>query len=64
MNQALANDGGIVKMNENGDFDVSFDGETIDAEYEEPAAEEHSGDTYNVAGEIIDANTGEVAGHE
>ena len=40
MNQALSNDGGIVKMNENGDFDVSFDGETIDA------------------------NTGEVVGHE
>lgn len=64
MSQALANDGGIVKMNENGDFDVSFDGETIDAEYEEPTAEEPSGDTYNVAGEIIDANTGEVVGHE
>lgn len=64
MSQALANDGGIVKMNENGEFDVDFDGETIDAEYEEPAAEEHSGDTYNVAGEIIDANTGEVVGHE
>lgn len=64
MSQALANDGGVVKMNEDGDFDVNFDGETIDAEYEEPAAEEHSGDTYNVAGEIIDANTGEVVGHE
>lgn len=64
MSQALANDGGVVKMNESGEFDVDFDGETIDAEYEEPAAEEHSGDTYNVAGEIIDANTGEVVGHE
>lgn len=64
MSQALANDGGIVKMNESGEFDVDFDGETIDAEYEEPAAEEHGGDTYNVAGEIIDANTGEVVGHE
>ena len=64
MSQALANDGGVVKMNESGDFDVNFDGETIDAEYEEPAAGEHSGDTYNVAGEIIDANTGEVVGHE
>lgn len=63
MSQALSNDGGVVKMNENGDFDVSFDGETIDAEYEE-TVEEHSGDTYNVAGEIIDANTGEVVGHE
>lgn len=64
MSQALANDGGVVKMNESGEFDVDFDGETIDAEYEEPAADEHSGDTYNVAGEIIDANTGEVVGHE
>lgn len=64
MSQALANDGGVVKMNESGEFDVDFDGETIDAEYDEPAAEEHSGDTYNVAGEIIDANTGEVVGHE
>lgn len=64
MSQALANDGGVVKMNEDGDFDVNFDGETIDAEYEEPITEEHSGDTYNVAGEIIDANTGEVVGHE
>lgn len=64
MSQALANDGGVVKMNESGEFDVDFDGETIDAEYEESAAEEHGGDTYNVAGEIIDANTGEVVGHE
>lgn len=63
MSQALANDGGVVKMNESGDFDVNFDGETIDAEYEE-TVEEHNGDTYNVAGEIIDANTGEVVGHE
>lgn len=63
MSQALANDGGVVKMNESGEFDVDFDGETIDAEYEEPTAETN-GDTYNVAGEIIDANTGEVVGHE
>lgn len=63
MSQALANDGGVVKMNESGEFDVDFDGETIDAEYEE-TVNEPSGDTYNVAGEIIDANTGEVAGHE
>lgn len=63
MSQALANDGGIVKMNESGEFDVDFDGETIDAEYEE-TVNEPSGDTYNVAGEIIDANTGEVVGHE
>lgn len=63
MSQALANDGGVVKMNESGEFDVDFDGETIDAEYEE-TVNEPSGDTYNVAGEIIDANTGEAVGHE
>lgn len=62
MSQALSNDGGVISMNKDGDFDVNFDGETIDAEYEK--TEEHSGDTYNVAGEIIDANTGEVVGHE
>lgn len=63
MSQALSNDGGVISMNKDGEFDVNFDGETIDAEYEE-TVEEHSGDTYNVAGEIIDANTGEVVGHE
>jgi recombination protein RecT len=64
MSQALSNDGGVISMNKDGDFDVNFDGETIDAEYEEPATEETKGETYNVAGEIIDANTGEVVGHE
>lgn len=64
MSQALSNDGGVISMNKDGEFDVDFDGETIDAEYEEPAAEKPKGDTYNVAGEIIDANTGEVVGHE
>ena len=63
MSQALSNDGGVISMNKDGEFDVDFDGETIDAEYEEPTAETN-GDTYNVAGEIIDANTGEVVGHE
>lgn len=63
MSQALSNDGGVISMNKDGDFDVDFRGETIDAEYDEPTAET-SGDTYNVAGEIIDANTGEVVGRE
>nr|DAR58385.1 MAG TPA: RecT protein [Caudoviricetes sp.] len=63
MSQALSNDGGVISMNKDGEFDVDFSGETIDAEYDEPTAET-SGDTYNVAGEIIDANTGEVIGHE
>ena len=63
MSQALSNDGGVISMNKDGEFDVDFSGETIDAEYDEPTAEPN-GDTYNVAGEIIDANTGEVIGHE
>lgn len=63
MSQALSNDGGVISMNKDGEFDVDFSGETIDAEYDEPTAEQ-SGDTYNVAGEIIAANTGEVVGHE
>ena len=63
MSQALSNDGGVISMNKDGEFDVDFSGETIDAEYEE-TVEEPSGDTYTVAGEIIDANTGEVVGHE
>lgn len=63
MSQALSNDGGVISMNKDGEFDVDFSGETIDAEYDDPTAEQ-SGDTYNVAGEIIDANTGEVVGHE
>lgn len=64
MSQALSNDGAVIAMDKNGEFAVDFDGETIDAEYEEPAAEEPKGDTYNVAGEIINADTGEVVGHE
>lgn len=63
MSQALSNDGGVISMNKDGDFDVDFSGETIDAEYDEPTTEP-SGETYNVAGEIIDANTGEVVGRE
>lgn len=63
MSQALANDGGVISMNNDGDFDVNFSGETIDAETEteEPTdkpAENH--DTYIVGGEVIDAETGEV----
>ena len=63
MSQALANDGGVISMNNDGDFDVNFDGETIDAETEteestDKPAENH--DTYIVGGEVIDAETGEV----
>lgn len=61
MSQALANDGGVISMNNDGDFDVNFSGETIDAETEESTdkpAENH--DTYIVGGEVIDAETGEV----
>lgn len=63
MSQALANDGGVISMNHDGDFDVNFSGETIDAETEteesaDKPAENH--DTYTVGGEVIDAETGEV----
>lgn len=63
MSQALANDGGVISMNNYGDFDVNFSGETIDAETEteeltDKPAENH--DTYIVGGEVIDAETGEV----
>ena len=63
MSQALANDGGVISMNNDGDFDVNFSGETIDAETEteestDKPAENH--DTYIVGGEVIDAETGEV----
>ena len=63
MSQALANDGGVISMNHDGDFDVNFSGETIDAETEteeltdKPA---ENRDTYIVGGEVIDAATGEV----
>lgn len=63
MSQALANDGGVISMNNDGDFDVNFSGKTIDAETEieestDKPAENH--DTYIVGGEVIDAETGEV----
>lgn len=63
MSQALANDGGVISMNNDGDFDVNFSGETIDAETEteEPTEEPaENRDTYIVGGEVIDAETGEV----
>lgn len=56
MSQALANDGGVISMNNDGDFDVNFSGETIDAETAteestDKPAENH--DTYIVGGEVI-----------
>ena len=67
MSQALANDGGVISMNNDGDFDVNFSGETIDAETEteestDKPAENH--DTYIVGGEVIDAETGEVVNND
>lgn len=61
MSQALANDGGVISMNNDGDFDVNFSGETIDVETDEPTEEPaENRDTYIVGGEVIDAETGEV----
>lgn len=67
MSQALANDGGVISMNNDGDFDVNFSGETIDAETEteestDKPVENH--DTYIVGGEVIDAETGEVINND
>ena len=67
MSQALANDGGVISMNHDGDFDVNFSGETIDAETEteestDKPAENH--DTYIVGGDVIDAETGEVVNND
>ena len=63
MAQAVSNDGAVIRMNENGELDATFDGETIDAETEteestDKPAENH--DTYIVGGDVIDAETGEV----
>ena len=63
MSQALANDGGVISMNNDGDFDVNFSGETIDAETETEESTDkpaENRDTYIVGGEVIDAETGEV----
>lgn len=67
MSQALANDGGVISMNNDGDFDVNFSGETIDAETEtdeqteEPAENRN---TYIVDDDVIDAETGEVVNND
>lgn len=63
MAQAVSNDGSVIRMNENGELDATFDGETIDAETSdnEPTGEPVANhDTYIVGGEVIDAETGEV----
>lgn len=63
MAQAVSNDGAVIRMNENGELDATFDGETIDAEIgdNEPTGEPVTNhDTYIVGGEVINAETGEV----
>nr|DAR84505.1 MAG TPA: RecT protein [Caudoviricetes sp.] len=67
MSQALANDGGVISMNHDGDFDVNFSGETIDAETETEESTDkpvENRDTYIVGGEIIYAETGEVVNND
>ncbi|MDD7290359.1 recombinase RecT [Veillonella caviae] len=55
---AIQNDGGVIRMDKDGNFDAEFDGETIDADFNEfdtsntPTAVED--------GTLIDAETGEV----
>lgn len=63
MAQAVSNDGAVIRMNENGELDATFDGETIEAEIgdNEPTGEPVTNhDTYIVGGEVINAETGEV----
>lgn len=63
MAQAVSNDGAVIRMNENGELDATFDGETIDAEIgdNEPTSEPVANhDTYIVGGDVVDAETGEV----
>ncbi|MDY5716029.1 MAG: recombinase RecT [Veillonella caviae] len=55
---AIQNDGGVIRMDKDGNFDAEFDGETIDADFNEF-------DTSNTTtavedGTLIDAETGEV----
>ena len=67
MAQAVSNDGAVIRMNENGELDATFNGETIDAEIgdNEPTGEPVTNhDTYIVGGEVIDAETGEVVNND
>lgn len=67
MAQAVSNDGAVIRMNENGELDATFDGETIDAEIgdNEPTGEPVTNhDTYIVGGDVIDAETGEVVNND
>ena len=74
MTQAISNDGAVIRMNEDGELESTFDGETIDAEIsedieddtvqDEPINTPLSSDTYVVNGEVVDANTGEVISND
>lgn len=62
MAQALANDGGIIDMKDNGEFDADFDGETIDSEIDS-AAQPDAVEGYQVGNELVNPDTGEVIGN-
>lgn len=78
MTQAISNDGAVIRMNEDGELDATFDGETIDAEIDEqveselknwgtndePVEPPATNDTYIVNGEVVDANNGEVISND
>lgn len=74
MTQAISNDGAVIRMNEDGELDATFDSETIDVEIsedveddtlqDEPINTPLSSDTYVVNGEVVDANTGEVISND
>lgn len=55
---AIQNDGGVIRMDKDGNFDAEFDGETIDADFDEFAPSNAS--TIVEDGTLIDAETGEV----
>lgn len=61
MAQALSNDGGVIDMKDNGEFDADFDGETIDSEIDSDAQDPVDG--YCVGDELVNPDTGEVIGN-
>lgn len=62
MAQALSNDGGVIDMKDNGEFDADFDGETIDSEIDS-AGQQDAADGYRVGDELVNPDTGEVIGN-
>lgn len=62
MAQALSNDGGVIDMKDNGEFDADFDGETIDSEVDS-VIQHDAAEGYRVGDELVNPDTGEVIGN-